>query len=93
MVIITILILVSSAFSLIPSLLTGRIIDEGLIGGDFDRLVKLIGLSFLVLIGSNLIDLINSYLNSWVSQHISLDMKLELYSHLQRMSQSFFCNL
>ena len=90
MILVLVLIIVSSAFSLLPSLLTGRIIDDGLIGRDFNLLVKLIGLSFGVLILSNLIDVLNAQLNTWISQHITLNMKTELYYHLQYMSQSFF---
>lgn len=90
LVLVVLMIVLSSAFSLLPSLVTGRIIDEGLIGGDFSMLVKLIGISFAVLVLSNLIDLINSHLNTWIAQHITLDMKIKLYAHLQSMSHRFF---
>lgn len=90
LILVVILIVLSSAFSLMPSIVTGKIIDEGLIGGNYDMLVFLIGLSFAVLVLSNLIDLLNSYLNTWITQHITLDMKVKLYEHLQSMSQRFF---
>ncbi len=90
LILVVILIVLSSAFSLMPSIVTGKIIDEGLIGGNYDMLVFLIGLSFAVLVLSNLIDLLNSYLNTWIAQHITLDMKVKLYEHLQSMSQRFF---
>ncbi|MCR5621828.1 MAG: ABC transporter ATP-binding protein/permease [Treponema sp.] len=81
---------VSSAFSLAPSVLTGRIIDEGLIGQDFRALVTLILLSLAVTLAANLIGVIESYLNSWIAQHITYDMRNTMYAHLQQMSQSFF---
>lgn len=81
---------VSSVFSLTPSVLTGRIIDEGLIGRDLRALVTLIVLSLAVTLGANLIGVLESYLNSWIALHITYDMRNTMYSHLQKMPQSFF---
>ena len=83
-------IIVSSIMTLMPSVLTGRIIDEGLIGRNFGRLVYLIVLSLLVTLGANLIGVAESYLNSWIAQHITFDMRNNMYRHLQQMSQRFF---
>ena len=83
-------IIVSSIMTLMPSVLTGRIIDEGLIGCNFGRLVYLIVLSLLVTLGANLIGVAESYLNSWIAQHITFDMRNNMYRHLQQMSQRFF---
>ena len=80
----------SSVLSLYPSILTGRIIDEGLIGRDLKKLVILIVLSLGVTLGANLIGVLESYLNTWIAQHIIYDMRNAMYRHLQRMSQSFF---
>ena len=41
-------ILVSSTLSLLPSILTGKIIDDGLINRNLDELIKLILLSLFV---------------------------------------------
>ena len=90
MALVLLCILVSSVFSLLPSVLTGRIIDEGLIGRSMPRLVKFIVLSFAVTIAANLIGVAESYLNSWIAEHITFDMRGQMYRHLQRMSQSFF---
>jgi len=79
-----------AALGVLPATLTGRIIDEGFIGGDFNLLVRLILASVLVLIASSLIGLLENYLNTWVSQHIARDMKNNMYAHLQKMSQRFF---
>ena len=80
----------SSVFNLMPSLLTGKIIDEGLIGRDMHALVFYIVLSFSVTLGANLIGVAESYLNNWIAQHITFDMRNKMYTHLQQMSQSFF---
>ncbi len=81
---------VSSVCSLLPSILTGKIIDEGLIGKDLRALIILILLSLGVTLGANLIGVLESYMNSWISQHITFDMRNKMYRHLQKMSQKFF---
>ena len=83
-------IFVSSVFTLLPSVLTGRIIDEGLIGRDMAALIRLILLSLAVTFAANLIGVLESYLNTWIAQHITFDMRNAMYRHLQKMSQSFF---
>ena len=83
-------IIVSSILSIYPSILTGRIIDEGLIGRNLDLLIKLIIISLCVTLGSNLIGVLESYLNTWIAQHITYDMRNEMYQHLQQMSHRFF---
>ena len=90
MLVVLFCIIISSALGLLPSVLTGRIIDEGLINRDMKMLVTLIILSLTVTLGSNLIKVGENYLNTWIAQHITYDMRNKMYSHLQRMSQSFF---
>ena len=81
---------VSSVLSLLPSVLTGRILDDGLIGRDLHMLIVLILLSLGVTLGANLIGVAESYLNNWIAQHITFDMRNSMYRHLQSMSQRFF---
>lgn len=83
-------ILLAAVLDLMPSILAGRIIDEGFIGGDFDLLLILVAASFGVLLASNLIGILENYLNVWVSQHIAMDMRNKMYAHLQTMSHRFF---
>ncbi len=90
MTVVLICIVVSSAFSLLPSVLTGKIIDDGLIGQDMRMLVILILTSLGVTLGANLIRVAESYLNTWIAQHITFDMRNKMYKHLQQMSQGFF---
>ncbi len=80
----------ASFFTLLPSILTGRIIDEGLVKRDLPALVKYIALSLAVTLGANLIGVAESYVNTWIAQHITYDMRNQMYAHLQRMSQRFF---
>ena len=80
----------ASFFTLLPSILTGKIIDEGLVKLDLRALVKYIGLSLAVTLGANLIGVAESYINTWIAQHITYDMRNQMYAHLQKMSQRFF---
>lgn len=90
MAVVLLAIIVSSILSILPSVLTGKIIDEGLLGRDLNRLIFLIVLSLAVTLGSNLIGVLESYMNTWIAQHITYDMRNQMYQHLQKMSQSFF---
>jgi len=81
---------ISSVFNLMPSILTGKIIDEGLIGRNLSRLIFLIIASFAVTLFANLIGVVESYINTWIAQHITFDMRNFMFRHLQKMSQRFF---
>lgn len=83
-------IIVSSVFGVFPTILTGRIIDEGLLQQNLPVLIRLIGLSFGVLLIANLISVLESYVNIWMAENITYDMRNKMYSHLQRMSHRFF---
>lgn len=90
LLLVVIAILVSSILGLLPSVLTGRIIDEGLIAGDFDALAWLIAASVIVLLASNLIGVLESYLNTSIAHFITYEMRNRMYAHLQKMSHRFF---
>ncbi|MBQ8026005.1 MAG: ABC transporter ATP-binding protein [Oscillospiraceae bacterium] len=83
-------IVLSSVFVLMPSILTGKIIDEGLIGRNLRALIFYLALSFAVTLGANLIQVAESYINTWIAQHITFDMRNAMFAHLQKMSQRFF---
>lgn len=83
-------ILFEAVFGLLPSILTGKIIDDGLIGRDFSALVRLIILSLGVILLSNLIGIVENYMNTWIAQHISYDMRNKMFAHMQSMSHRFF---
>ena len=83
-------ILISAILMLMPSVLTGGIVDEGLIARNLNKLIFYILLSFGVTLLANLIGILESYLNTWIAQHITYDMRNAMYRHLQRMPQRFF---
>lgn len=90
MLVVLIAIIISSVLNLMPSVLTGKIIDEGLIGQSMQKLILFIVLSLAVTLGANLIGVLESYMNTWIAQHITYDMRNKMYLHLQKMSQRFF---
>ncbi|MBQ5441768.1 MAG: ABC transporter ATP-binding protein [Firmicutes bacterium] len=89
-VLVLVCIALSSVFGLLPSILTGKIIDEGLIGQDMRLLITYIVASLTVTLLSNLIGVGESYINTWIAQHITFDMRNQMFRHLQKMSQRFF---
>ena len=90
LLLVLICIIASSLFALAPSVLTGFIIDEGIIGKNLKLLIFYIVLSLVVTFLSSLIGVAESYINSWIAQHITYDMRNQMYGHLQKMSQRFF---
>lgn len=90
MAVVLVCIIAGSFFSLLPAMLTGKIIDEGLVKMDLPALVKYIILSLAATIGANLIGVLESYISTWVAQHVSRDMRNQMYAHMQQMSHRFF---
>ena len=89
-VMVFITIIISSVLGLLPSIITGRIVDEALVGESMALLIKLLLAALVTLTASQLVSLVTTYLNAWISQHIIFDMKNQMYHHLQRMSHGFF---
>ena len=83
-------ILLSAAVGLLPSIITGRIVDEALLGRDMELLVRLLAMAFVTLAASQVIGVLESYINAWISQRIIFDMKNQMYDHLQHMPHAFF---
>lgn len=83
-------IVISAGLGVTPSLLTGAIIDKGLLAGDFALLCQLVLLSLLLLIVSNGLGLLESWLSANIAQGVTCDMKNQMYQHLQSMPYRFF---
>ena len=83
-------ILLSAVLGLLPSIITGKIVDEALVGKNMALLVRLLVMAFVTLTASQVISVLESYINSWISQRIIFDMKNQMYDHLQHMPHAFF---
>jgi ATP-binding cassette subfamily B protein len=75
LILVLLCIALSSVAGLMPSILTGKIIDEGLIGRDLKLLIIYIAASFMVTLFASLIGVAESYINNWIAQHITFDMR------------------
>lgn len=83
-------ILLSATVGLFPSIITGKIVDQALVGQDMGLLIQLLLIAFCTLAASQAIGVLESYINGWISQRIIFDMKNQMYKHLQYMPHSFF---
>ena len=81
---------ISSVLGLLPSVITGKIVDKISMGGTVLQLLNLLIIAFIVLSASQIISVLERYINAWISQKIIFDMKNQMYAHLQGMSHSFF---
>lgn len=85
--------MISAVLGLFPSVVTGYIVDSLVDKSTtLNGLLKLIGIAFVILASSQIISVLEQYINSWISQKIIYDMRNEMYDHLQRMPHSFFTN-
>jgi len=83
-------IMLSAVIGLLPSIITGRIVDDALVGQDMGLLIKLLLAAFATLVVSQVIGVLENYINAWISQRIIFDMKNQMYKHLQYMPHRFF---
>ena len=82
---------VSAVLGLFPSVITGKIVDAIVDDNtDIKLLAQLLVLAFAVLSVSQIISVLEQYINSWISQKIIYDMRNEMYYHLEHMPHSFF---
>ena len=83
-------ILMTSILGLVPPVLIKNIIDKALP----QKNLKLLSLFIFVSIGTTillgLLQVAQSYLSVWLSKHIILNMKNQMYAHLQHMSLNFY---
>ena len=83
-------ILLSATIGLLPSIITGRIVDHALIERNLSELIHLCLAALGAIAVSQIIGLLENYINSWISQRIIFDMKNQMYGHLQQMPHAFF---
>ena len=87
-----VIILLSTGLSLLMPLIMRDLIDRTIPSGDIQRLIGL-AIALLVLpILSSAINITNRRLNAGVGEGVTYDLRVALYSRLQRMSLRFFTN-
>ncbi len=83
----------SAVLGLFPSVITGKIVDTIVAdrgSQNLRALITYVVLAFIILGVSQIISVLEQFINSWISQKIIYDMRNEMYSHLQHMPHSFF---
>src|SRR4026207_969453 len=83
-------ILLTSLIGLVNPLLLGVLLDQVIIGGDYERLNLYVGLMIVLPILTGLIGVGQSYLNNVIGQSVMQDLRGALYAHLQGMPLRFF---
>ncbi|HWQ43566.1 MAG TPA: ABC transporter ATP-binding protein [Desulfosporosinus sp.] len=83
-------IILTSILGLVPPILIKDIIDKALPQKDLKLLSIYILISIGITIILGLLDVAQSYLSTLISKHIILNMKNQMYSHLQHMSLNFY---
>jgi ATP-binding cassette subfamily B protein len=88
--IVLVAILGTSLLGLVNPYLLKLLIDDVIVGRQFDRLNLYVGLMIGIPIVSGLIGIGQTYLNNVIGQSVMQDLRAALYSHLQRMPLRFF---
>ena len=83
-------ILITAVIGLANPLLLKRIIDQAIPQRDTHKLYLFVGLMLVLPIVSGLIGVGQSYLNTVIGQKVMRDLRVTLYTHLQRMPLRFF---
>jgi ATP-binding cassette subfamily B protein len=83
-------ILATSLIGLINPLLLGLLIDQVIVGGNYQNLNLYVGLMIVLPIITGLIGVGQSYLNNVIGQNVMQDLRGALYAHLQSMPLRFF---
>ena len=89
-VVVLVAILSTSLIGLVNPLLLGVLLDEVIIGGQYEKLNLYVGLMIVLPIVTGLIGVGQSYLNNVIGQNVMQDLRGALYSHLQGMPLRFF---
>jgi ATP-binding cassette subfamily B protein len=82
--------LAATAASLAPPYLAGRAIDTGIRHGDLGALDVIVVLFLVSAIVNWVATYIQTYLVSWVGQRALQDLRLRIFSHLQKLSIGFY---
>lgn len=84
------LLMAGAAVEMVGPYLTKVAIDEAIPAGDLNRLTGIVALFFGAILLSFLFEYLQILLTTWIGQKVMYDLRLELFTHLQRLSLRFF---
>ena len=87
-----VMILFNTGLTLLTPLILRDLIDHTLPAGDLNRLVLLSVALLLIPAAGGLVNVIQRRFNAFVGEGVIYDLRVALYSRLQRMSLRFFTN-
>ncbi len=82
--------LVSTGLSLVSPYLSKDLVDQALIGRDMAALWRIVGLFAALGLAGYVLNVVSGLRYTRVSAEILFDMRLAVYSHLQRLSPRFY---
>ena len=89
-VVVMVAILATSLIGLVNPYLLKLLIDDVIVGQQYDKLNLYVGLMIVLPIITGLIGVGQTYLNNIIGQSVMQDLRNALYAHLQRMPLRFF---
>ncbi len=89
-VVVLVAILATSLIGLVNPYLLKLLIDDVIVGHQYDKLNLYVGLMIVLPVVTGLIGVGQSYLNNLIGQSVMQDLRNALYTHLQRMPLRFF---
>ncbi|WP_238322949.1 ABC transporter ATP-binding protein [Gorillibacterium massiliense] len=84
------ILLMTSVLGLLPPIFIQQIVDHALPGKNMRLLVTLVLASLGTTLASGLLGVLQTYLNSFISQSIVYDLKNQMFRHLQQMPLQFY---
>src|SRR5690242_13830511 len=82
--------LISSALSLVFPAVIQRVVDSVLVANDGHLLDQITIVLIVVFIVRSVSSFFETYFVNWVGERVVVDLRLELYQHLQDLSLGFF---
>ena len=89
-VVVLVAIVATSLIGIVNPILLKLLIDNVIIGGQYDKLNLYVGLMIVLPIVTGLIGVGQTYLNNVIGQNVMQDLRNALYTHLQRLPLRFF---
>lgn len=88
--IIIVLTVVLGVLTAVRPLLILRTLDDDVSKGDYNSMVKMMGVVFALLVVQSLFQYIHTYLSGRIGQFVIRDIRVKLYEHLVNLRLSFF---
>jgi ATP-binding cassette, subfamily B, bacterial len=83
-------IIASSGLAVLPPVLFGLLIDRAVLEGDLGMVNLLALAAVAVAVATALMSLVQRWLSSFIGERLILDLRLQLFDHVQRMPLAFF---